>query len=565
MQDFSPSSAWRKRLALIVLITTYLGCDTGSDKLAVPPPATPAVPTPPAVVESTAVEQPTATEVPAGVEPWIALNELPWERWYLQYLDGNRIGYTQVVVNRSAIEGDTQRIRITRTDCIEVDNNGATTRFQRTLESLEYADGRLIELSDLSQSLDETTKTAGKRLRRKFSADTVKTTPDGEEKTKLAFDWADDVWGLMGLQAVLMRQPPQTGERLQAQVFVPQLYKIAQAELLAGPFDLTALPGGQTQSLLAVDITLRSEDNGMLSRNWINDRGEVLKTVALSGPNLSTFWTPSQVAYRTRDEFALADLLSRRVSLTGALPTAESRQAIYAVNRDAAAKGAEVFSLLAKSATQSVVSRNALSAEVTVTRPDSQPADNSEKLEPAPDPQYLQASSLIPSDNPLLSSLAEEWGAIPEPADNSSENTDAANALRELAVRLTQRVHQEIAATPLDRSVTGVLQTLQRKSGDCVEHTLLLTSLLRSQKIPARAAIGLIIDPQAPTQMAFYTWTEAWLDGRWLPLDSTSGDIAGPERLTFFESSLASDNPYEAILPTFHEMQGLQVHVKGID
>ena len=321
MQALSSTPLCYKSYAAAMLVAACLGCQPNTDTAGrnQTPPASPAVPAPPADV-SAEPAQPVAIEVAAGQSPWIMPDELPWERWYLQYLDGYRIGYTHVVVKNPAIGTDTKRILITRTDCIEVDSNGTKTRFKRTLESREYADGRVIELNDTKQSLDNLSETEGKCRRGRFIANTHETTPTGKEKSQTAFDLDDSVWGTMGLQGVMMRHTPQPGELLHAQLLVPQLYKIAQAELLAGQPDLTALPGGQTQTLLAVDVVLRSEDTGMLSRNWINDRGEVLKTVALSGPNLSTFWMPAEIAYRTRDEFELADLLATRVSLTGELP-----------------------------------------------------------------------------------------------------------------------------------------------------------------------------------------------------------------------------------------------------
>lgn len=371
-----------------------------------------------------------------------------------------------------------------------------------------------------------------------------------------------------------MRHIPQAGELLQAQVFVPQLVKIAHAELRAGQPDLTALPGGLTQTLLAVDIVLRSEDTGMLSRNWINERGEVLKTVALSGPNLSTFWTPAEIAHRTRDEFDLADLLATRVSLTGDPPQEDTRQVVYVVGRKTA-KGTVVFSLLAKSPMQSVNSLNALSAEATVTRPEAQQTVTADKPLAAPDEQCLQATKLIPANNPRLVSLAEEWATAEDDSKGDADGTVENNAINLpsetnlsseiIALRLTRRVQREIALTGLDRSVTDVLQTAKQKSGDCVEQAMLLTSLLRAQQIPARIASGLIIDPQDPTHMQFHAWTEAWLNDHWLSLDSTTGAVAGPDRLKFYDNTFSSDNPYDAILPTFREMQGLEIRVKTME
>ncbi len=596
MRAFSSASAAYnlayKQMLLASLAVLGLGCQPNSDaqsggpQAASVPAAAPAVPQRPQVDTAAEPQAPEPIMISAGEDRWIKLAELPWEQWYLQYLDGKRVGYSHVLVQRSAIESDTQRLRVTRTDCLEVDNDGVPTRFKRTIDCLEFADGRVIDISDSSQTLDNVSHTQGKRLRGKFTATTRKSTAgENEEPISIAFDWDDTAWGVMGLQAVMMRHVPQPGEHLQADVFAPQLYKIAHAELLAGQFDLTALPGGKTQSLLAVDISLRSEDSGMLSRNWINERGEVLKTVALSGPNLSTFWTPAEVAYRTRDEFELADVLGGHVPLVGKLPTRQAQQVVYQVDRDAAAAGEDVFKLLAKSAVQSKVSLNALSAEATVKLAELQSPDTADASPGEPEECYLQASQWVPAKHAGLMKLAHQWAVGPQPVDDKATDAQAVDAQpvdaqpvdaqpvdekaasqpHSTAIRLTRRVHQEIALVPLSRTVAGPLETLQRKSGDCVAHALLLTSLLRAQGIPARSVSGLRIDPDKPTQMQFHTWTEAWLTDRWLPLDSSIGALAGVDRLKFSDSCLSSDNPYEIILPVFRQMPGLQVRVKSFE
>src|SRR5690606_23106116 len=98
-----------------------------------------------------------------GEGRWIGLDELPWEQWYLQYLDGKRVGYTHVLVERSAIESNTQNLRVKRIDCMEVDNDGTPTRFKRTINSLELATGQMLELSDKSQVHDDVSQTDGRR------------------------------------------------------------------------------------------------------------------------------------------------------------------------------------------------------------------------------------------------------------------------------------------------------------------------------------------------------------------------------------------------------------------
>ena len=525
---------------------------------------------------------PAATPVPAGQAPWISIKELPWEQWYLQYLDGRRIGYSHVVVKRSAIEGDNKRVRIERTDCLELDNNGTPTRFVRTIEAQEQIDGRLIGLSDTSRSLDNVAQTEGKLLNNKFTANTTTSTPAGKETSQTSLDWGDNVWGMMGLQAVLMQHPPQAGELLTAQVFVPQLYKIAQVDMLVEQPDLTALPGGQTQTLTPVEVVLRTEDAGIRSRTWVDERGVVLKTIALSGPNLSTFWASAEVAMRTRDEFDMGDLLDRRVELSGETLQPATQRVVYAIERRADANGQDVFQLLAKTQWQEVLSLDSFSAEATVTSAladelvqelASQQASESSIPVP-PEDACRKESSWIPAQHTNIKELASQLIAHAHSAGNPTAgdaptdeqavgDVDPTHAPRQLAVQLTEGLQRLVSLTPLDREIMNPLQTVRRSSGDCVEQAMLLVALLRSQDIPARLASGLVVDPQPAGSMRFHMWTEAWVDESWLALDATTGQVAPIDRLKVLDSCGDSNNPYDAILPVLRELDGLKLRIKS--
>ena len=67
--------------------------------------------------------------------------------------------------------------------------------------------------------------------------------------------------------------------------------------------------------------------------------------------------------------------------------------------------------------------------------------------------------------------------------------------------------------------------------------------MLRVQKITSRVAVGLVY---ADRLAAFggHMWTEAWLDGKWVPLDATLGKGGiGPGHIKLADSSLADDGP----------------------
>lgn len=77
--------------------------------------------------------------------------------------------------------------------------------------------------------------------------------------------------------------------------------------------------------------------------------------------------------------------------------------------------------------------------------------------------------------------------------------------------------------------------------GDCTEHAVLLCALLRSQGIPARVALGFVYVPN-PDSFVPHMWTEAFLDGKWIPFDSTRGpDGVGLTHLKVTDSALSDE------------------------
>lgn len=548
-------------IACALLGLSSLGCEPNSaaSKLsAEAPQRAPAVEAPAAPEAApSAPTQPTPTLVAAGVKPWISQAQLPWDAWYLQYMEGKRIGYSYVRVSQSPAHQSGQVILIERQDCIEVVNNGTPILFRRSVRATEDSTGKLLSLEDDSRSLDNLAQTRGQLFNNTFTA----STKVGDQTTSNSLTWEQGAWGLMGLQAILMQQPPQPGEILQAKVFIPQLYKIARAELVAGQPEVSALPGGKTESLIPVDVNLQTEDSGMQSRNWINDQGVVLKTVSRTGPQLHTFWTSPEMAEPVRDEYELGELLSRRVALAGGVDLASATSVTYSLQRQSDAAGQEVYQLLAKSVEQQVKSLDALTAEIVLHRASnsasgrSAETDGATGAEAKPPASTLAASAWIPSDHPRIQALALELrgGSAAAPA------AEAASATLEIALPMAKGLSTRWTAAPLDRSILNPQQSVESLRGDSVDQSLLLVAMLRSQQVAARVAGGLVISPQNREQMQFDLWTEVWSDGRWVPLDTTTGQLAGVDRLKFFDSPVDSSNPYSLLLGTFRELPGLQV------
>jgi transglutaminase-like putative cysteine protease len=87
--------------------------------------------------------------------------------------------------------------------------------------------------------------------------------------------------------------------------------------------------------------------------------------------------------------------------------------------------------------------------------------------------------------------------------------------------------------------------------GDSTDHALVLTALLRANKIPARLASGVVYVPGDPPRMVDHSWTLAYVEGGWLSLDATLGTTAPPDRIIMGTTTLSEgtqDASLDAVL-----------------
>ncbi len=125
------------------------------------------------------------------------------------------------------------------------------------------------------------------------------------------------------------------------------------------------------------------------------------------------------------------------------------------------------------------------------------------------DPQpFLQASSLIESDDPQIRRLAR------------SLVTDGVDPLAH-ARRLERWVFDQIGFSGAGIGLASARQTLDSKDGDCTENAFLLAALLRAVNIPSRVVVGLVGagEDEGHTRFVPHAWVEAYIGG-WLSLDA---------------------------------------------
>ncbi|HUH12122.1 MAG TPA: transglutaminase-like domain-containing protein [Longimicrobiales bacterium] len=135
----------------------------------------------------------------------------------------------------------------------------------------------------------------------------------------------------------------------------------------------------------------------------------------------------------------------------------------------------------------------------------------------------LAATPLIQSGDPRIIDQARRI---------AGGSTDPAVVAR----RLSEWVYAELDKV-ITLSVPSALQVLEARQGDCNEHTVLYVALARALGLPARTAVGLV---HLRGRFYYHAWPEVWLDGRWVAVDPTLGQVpADAGHLRFVVGGLA--------------------------
>lgn len=137
---------------------------------------------------------------------------------------------------------------------------------------------------------------------------------------------------------------------------------------------------------------------------------------------------------------------------------------------------------------------------------------------PVADDSHLASSFLIdytqPSIQALRSRVELRYGPHPLPGE------------------LEEFVYEYIENKDSAHGFDVASAVAQSRSGDCSEHAVLLTALLRMYDYPARTVIGVFVSLQDPVLAYGHAWTEYYGDAGWAGLDGTRIDkIVGAQHI----------------------------------
>lgn len=397
---------------------------------------------------------------------------------------------------------------------------GQTLEVATTLVTHETADGRLLGF-DLATS-NPPGKTATLSGVVANGALTLTSTVNGSPETTAAPLEAaarSPLWQ----DRVLRRIPLERGRVETFRAYVPDLKAVSDVRVVVGPETERTLADGTRKRLRAVDVT-QSLLKQFPVRSFVDSDGDVWASE-------TPFFGQRMRTDRVAAEFALAeggggtfDIGTDTLIDVRPLPDPHRlRRIVYRVSFDSPFAG----DLPPETDRQKVRPIDETSFEITVTADDRVPRPR-DRSRPAVGREYLAETQLLQADDFRVRTHAERAAGF---------DRDPGRVADAMAAYVGRELTEKNFSTAM-ASAAEVADTL---AGDCTEHAVLLAAMLRARRIPSRVAVGFVYLPRRG-KLGGHMWTEAFVEGRWRPLDATlRGKPVGPGHIKLADSALSDD------------------------
>jgi transglutaminase-like putative cysteine protease len=439
------------------------------------------------------------------------------ESWQAIAIQGQRVGYGHVV---------------SRT--IERDGTPVVVSDARVHTSMKRFDGKLTLIVD--QHVEE--RPDGSLLRLRMRVDnppasrietvgdvqgdtlTLKTTSAGQTTTTRQ-TVPEGVKSPLFPDRIVEEMTPGAGESRELQLYDPQLGIVVKMLIAGHGREEFELPDGSMRAGPHVSMKYLSGIPGLTLDVYLNEAGEtVLNRSPLLG---TTVWTVSREEalkeIPQEIDLGLAALIKTEPPLEKAHQTQRVRYRIHS-------PGGLDVSAFATGATQSATQADERTVDVVVTSIRPGEATGAASRAAAAEERYLAATSYANSEDAEIIALANQAGPMDS---NPAEIATAAESV----------VHGWLKQKNMSSNLATASEVVRSREGDCSEHAVLLAAVLRARGIPARAAVGLVYWERYES-FAGHIWTEAWLNGHWVPLDATLAQMGvGAAHIKLADSSLA--------------------------
>jgi Transglutaminase-like superfamily len=428
-----------------------------------------------------------------------------FDRWYVLQVAGEHAGYIHTTERHKA-----DKI-ITQTDMkISIRRGDQTVTMEHAMWFVETEDGKPVEASS-------TLKPGALAIvyRFVFNEDGIEqTTGQGDLARTLTLPPLDPSYlPPAAAQRLIEKQITSGREQFTAKVIDASMgvNALDTSMTLVGRENVEVF--GKVVPAVAWDMTV-SNMPGVKVRAYVDERGYPVKTAVqfLPGMDMVMIQADEQLAKAQVNppEVMAGTLIRPDKPIAGARSL---RRAIYRVS----IPGRDGTSLhLPRSGYQRVVYDNQTTAAVVLDM------DNPVNvIDDLPNDSHLESSHMIDHENPKVRELLRK--ALPGDTADLSDYQKAS--------RLRAFVYNYIDEKDLSVGLASAGEAAQTAQGDCTEHAVLLTALLRAEGIPSRTVSGLLYVDEFLGEsgvFGYHMWAQAWLEAGG-KIREDAGDEGGQE------------------------------------
>jgi transglutaminase-like putative cysteine protease len=464
------------------------------------------------------------------------------ETWETIYLQGSRVGSGRCRIFHG-VENGQPVVRTEYRAQMKMLREGAEVEQDAEYVNVARPDGQLIRFESTEKIGDQPLIRRGRVRGNRLEIENVAT-----GKTENV-EWRPDYRGLDAVEQDLRARPLQPGRQRTLHALLPGIYDEAVLlDLRAGGWEEVDLPEGP-KKLLHIDVQNQFLNGKTLRQTvWADRAGEIWKN-QMEGGAFESFRTTKERALAADAAPKLDVLKAWTIRLDRPLPDAHGTKKIRYRLRLPDGDPAKIFPV---GPTQQIRSLDANTAEITVFAV--RPGRSGNPGAPADPPTAAdrKPNDNIQSDDPKIVELARQAAA---------GETDPWR----IAVALERFVKDYAGLIDYSQNFVTAAEVAKTRKGDCKAHAVLLAALCRANDIPARVAVGLVYceDKQV---FAYHMWTEAYIDGKWIPLDGTLGRGGiGAAHLKLGQSSLRGSLADVNFLTVFQVMGKLKIDVLEVD
>ena len=313
----------------------------------------------------------------------------------------------------------------------------------------------------------------------------------------------------------------------------------------------TQTVGTVTQKILAYEesdlfsgraFKIRTKFHGQKVTTWIDEKGRPVLEMSLNGVLISGLESEKMAKrYLAQAAINKEDILLNYSLIQSNFPILEPERVTF---MEVSVRGLDKDFIMPTDRLQQC-DRHGEEVLCRITIEASGDAYGVHTVEPAVVERYLRPSLSVPSRNSQIRGMAREITA---------EARDTLEWVR----ALVEWIRENIERKPVD--VFTALDVLSGRKAECQGHSFLYTAFARALEIPTRVVNGIVYSPDHQGFL-YHTWAESLVDGRWMAVDPTFGQLpADATHIKFIEGEDLSD-----LLPLVDLVGRLQVRVIAVD